>query len=95
MFKVTIENGECTVESQGSLIQIITEVARAVGAVYEGLRKASEIDAMAFKLGVIKGLSADSPAWNMAKDAEGVVIATTEKQKKGDAPTGQSQGTAN
>ena len=53
-------------------------------------------EAELFKRGIIISLRDDAPtgsAMESAKDPNAVVVVTT--NKKGDAPTGQSQGTAN
>lgn len=95
MFKATVENGQCTVEMDGDVVLMAIETTRAVGAVYEGLKMAHPEDAELFKRGVIISLREDAPTWNAmerAKDPNAVVIVTT--NKKGGAPTGQSQSTA-
>lgn len=84
MLKVTIENERCTVESSGSVMQIVIDAARAVGAIYEGMKDANPIDAEFFKMGIISALTPDSPAWSLMQESEGVqrtVMAIPSKKK--------------
>lgn len=91
MFEAKVADGTCTVQVEGSLLQIMMDVARAVGAVYESMKKTNPIDAEAYKAGIIVSVKDDSPVWRFMEDCtEGTSVIIQTPQKKGGAPTGQS-----
>ena len=91
MLYVNKEGKSLEVRHGGDPIETAVEILSVVGTVYNALKSDDPAVGEVFQTALIAGASIDSPVW-WAED-NGVYVKVP-NIKKGDAPTGQSQGTA-
>ena len=89
MLYVKKEGKSLEVRHGGDPIETAVEILSVVGTVYNALKHDDPTNGEIFKNAFVVGGSTDSPVWEPA-----VNTVYIQKVKKGDAPTGQSQGTA-
>ena len=91
MLYVKKEGNHLEVHHGGDPLETAVEILSVVGTVYNALKNDNPAVGEMFRVSVHHGVSMDSPVWD--PDDNGTYIRVP-KVKKGDAPTGQSHGTA-
>lgn len=86
MFRCDVNECKCIVESSGELLDIVCDVARAIGGLYNSLKQNNQVSAEVFKRALQHTVKDDSPAWEPSATA----IIFDLSKKNGGAPTGQS-----
>lgn len=90
MIDIKIDGNSVRVQHHGDPVEIAVEMSIATNMIYTAFEGVSTVAAKVFQHAITGCLTPDAPTW---KTNPGQVTLTT-PIKKSDAPTGQSQGTA-
>ena len=91
MIDIRIEGDTTRVQHCGDPVEVAIEMSIAINTIYTAFKGESDAAAGVFQLAITGCMTQDAPTW---KINENQVTLKVPKTKKGDAPTGQSQGTA-
>lgn len=89
MLKAQTNGSKLELEAQGSVVDMVVDVAFICGSIYEQFKKNDPAEAEIFRTGIQAALETESPAWNDTQ-SEGTAMLIQINKKSGDAPTGQS-----
>ncbi len=90
MLDIKIDGDKVRVQHRGDPVEIAVEMLIATNMIYTAFEGVSTVAAKIFQHAIAGCMTPDAPTWNADKNQITIKIPT----KKSDAPTGQSQGTA-
>ena len=91
MLKIETDGERMHCQHCGDPVTIAVELSIAAGDIFNAFKSRSVAAAEVFRSALLAALEKDSPSWQQDEGFTSVMI---QGIKKGDAPTGQSQGTA-